>query len=198
MMLFFHYAEKATVVRFPEETQVEVLYGTAITSKGLIHPDVRMFEKRSSTASSVHSTDSGYKTAIQSRRTSSICEFHLPSTHNQVAPASLLPSTIVELDAESLRSIDHQSQDKRKTSFLNISQSDSFDIVSHEFKNENVQVKQGFRLSTPLRPLIPAYKAIEPVEMSRIPYALSSYLRDDELALPPGYVSHYSNVNHKY
>lgn len=52
-------------------------------------------------------------------------------------------------------------------------------------------------LSSPLRPLVPAYQSIEPLHISSVPYAFSSYLRDDEIALPPGYVTNLSELNHK-
>lgn len=200
ILLFCYFAEKTTVVRFSEEMPVEVLYGTAISSSGLIHPDLRWFNKRSPPTSAC-STDTGYRSAPQSRRPSN-SEFHIPG-QNQVAPLStIFPSIPLELDPQSLTTDSGQvTPERRKDSFLNIGEEDSFDIVSSDFKTKDDSCHSKdrlFRVSTPLRPLNPAYQSIEPVQMSRIPHALSSYIRSDELALPPGFVSNYSEVDHKY
>ena len=198
ILLFCHFAEKTTVVRFPEDPPIQVLHGTSINSKGLIRPDLRLYEKRSSTASSIDDT----KGSSASSRRESGNELHLPG-HNQVAP--IPPSPFLnQLDARSLKSYcEDNNRGSRKGSFLNIGQDDSFDIVSSDFNPDEIPSRKTSalfieRLSTPLRPLDPAYHAIEPLRMSRVPHALSSYLRDDELALPPGYVTTFRETDQKY
>ena len=200
ILLFCHYTERTTVVRFPEDNPVEISFGTAINSKGMIHPSVRFYEKRPSNSSS------GIESGCPSRRGSSFGDFHLPG-NNQVAPVSspfLIDNTFQELDPTKLSPhVRVEEKARRKGSFHNINDEDTFDTVSSDFTNNPdvvpTPVKINIeRLSTPLRPLTPAYQAIEPLQMSRIPQALSSYLRDDELALPPGFVSSYPENERKF
>lgn len=81
----------------------------------------------------------------------------------------------------SVSSISQEIQDRR-TSLLSFN-NDTFDTSSTNcFKEES-------RESTPIRPLDPAYESQGPVHISNSSFVPPFLLRQDEISLPPGYVS---------
>ena len=77
----------------------------------------------------------------------------------------------------------------RKGSFSNLGTFDTSKMANNLYTPVHI--------SSPLKPLVPAYQSIEPLHISSVPYAFSSYLRDDEIALPPGYVTNLTELNQK-
>lgn len=55
--------------------------------------------------------------------------------------------------------------------------------------NETADQSKDVQMN-PLRPLEPAYQCINMLHISTMPHALSLYLREDEITLPPGYIRH--------
>ena len=74
---------------------------------------------------------------------------------------------------------DIHSSDKRPHSAV---------ITMHDDTTETAESKES--QVNALRPLEPAYQSINMLHISTMPHALSLYLREDEITLPPGYIRH--------
>lgn len=108
-----------------------------------------------------------------------------PSTAVSIISSGEFSNNTRRISESSVNNLNVNINETRKGSFTNLG----------PCEHVNGNIYTPVQLSSPLKPLIPAYQSIEPLHISSIPYAFSAYLRDDEIALPPGYVTNLSDFN---
>lgn len=178
MLMYVHCErlyETMAVVRF-NESPPQRLLSMARDAKGLIRPKVKFYDR-----SIIDSEEGKRRRILDENRDSFIYSIDVP-IRSSSAVASL---AISSARRGSFVSIMGSNKCPRRESHYN-EENDTFDVDSSQVPRE----EDKKRLSTPvITPLTPAYQSTDGIKISRMPLALFSYLHEDVLVLPPGFLN---------
>lgn len=176
-----------TVVRFKESPSRKMLSIARDAATGLIRPKVHFYNnsnnrKASPSASSTRTTRTSTPTPVftvgsQSRCTSAATTLQLPS------PSTRRGSFLDIAGSHGGKKEEIKSPERSLTS------DDSFDADSTHVTESEKPVAVVIPIPTSMTPLTPAYQSSQAIKISRMPFALFSYLQDDVLVLPPGFLN---------
>ena len=170
MLLYVHCErlyETMAVVRFYESPPQRLL-SMAKDAKGLIRPKVKFYSsKLPRSIAECEEGKGGYKSGIYS--------IDLP-IRSSSAVASLALSSARRGSFASIMGASSKSSPGSDDCF----DADSSHVTSQEKKRQSMSA---------IMPLTPAYQSSDAIKISRMPLALFSYLHDDVLVLPPGFLN---------
>lgn len=188
MLLYVHCErlyETMAVVRF-NESPPQRLLSMAKDATGLIRPKVKFYEKSIIECEEGLQSKSKTSSSSNSRKKQDVYSIDVPIRSSSAVASLALSSarrgSLINLMASS--KLVPGSEDDVRTE-------DTFDVdSSHVIDMGRKGVCNNSSITAPaIAPLSPAYQSSHGIKISRMPLALFSYLHDDVLVLPPGFLS---------